>query len=669
MLTDYAEKLTFSAFLALSKAEDEARHYGSPYVDSEHLLLGILQENKTLAARFLGSENAIDLVRANIEASTTIREKQYSVIVLSNESKRVLNHASDEQKKSSRPLIGSYQLLLGLLREKGCFAEAILSDHGVTFEQINGENVRYGTGLLGLLLRDLTLAVLNHDLKVPVERHEELKSIVEVLCNLNLRNPILLGKPGTGKTTLIEEIARRITLGSVPKSLAYKRVLLLAPDTILERLPRGQTFAEQFRDLVTQITAAPEAILCIEDLPGLLISSLDLHAINELRSSFTACKIHCLATSTPELYERALQSHPWLGLCFRSVPIPPLSEAALCRVLHDRKREYEDFHSLFYDDSAITRAAQCAIRFFPGDPLVAKATEMLDAAGSRAKLQNRVLPEDAMMTVRRIRFIVDRMDLAISNKEFEKARFYSDEERKERENLRQVQLTHNLEVSRAFVGGSEIDEVVSRWTGIPVESVSGNRGTPAKETIARHAPDSASAWAGVMHRPGSETSGFGQDRAHAGPIAFGTERALNDPEMLRVFLCHSSQDKPMARELYRRLREQGIAPWLDEENLLGGQDWRLEIGRAVRASHAVIVCLSGFAVREAGYRHREIREVLEVAYEQPEGTIFLIPLRLENCEIPIRLRDWHYVDYFESDGFEKLMNSLRERALKVGIKL
>jgi hypothetical protein len=116
---------------------------------------------------------------------------------------------------------------------------------------------------------------------------------------------------------------------------------------------------------------------------------------------------------------------------------------------------------------------------------------------------------------------------------------------------------------------------------------------------------------------------------------------------LRVFLCHSSQDKPVVRELYQRLLTEGwIDPWLDEEKLLPGQDWDMEIEKAVEASDAVIVCLSKGSVTKEGYVQKELRKVLDIALEKPEETIFVVPLRLDDCELPRRLRARHYVDYF-----------------------
>lgn len=141
------------------------------------------------------------------------------------------------------------------------------------------------------------------------------------------------------------------------------------------------------------------------------------------------------------------------------------------------------------------------------------------------------------------------------------------------------------------------------------------------------------------------------------------------PRALRVFLCHSSNDKPIVRELHKRLSTDQVDPWLDEENLLPGQDWSQEIMKAVRNADVVIVCLSQGSINKAGYIQKEIKYALDVADEQPEGTIFLIPLKLEECAIPERLRRWQWVNYYEDKGYKRLLDALRVRASTLAITL
>ena len=134
---------------------------------------------------------------------------------------------------------------------------------------------------------------------------------------------------------------------------------------------------------------------------------------------------------------------------------------------------------------------------------------------------------------------------------------------------------------------------------------------------------------------------------------------------LQVFLCHSRADKPAVRKLYGRLKSDGYKPWLDAVNLVPGQDWELEIGKAVRASDTVIVCLSAQSVTKAGFMQKEIKYALDVADEQPEGRIYIIPARLEECDVPARLSKFHWVDLFEDDGYYKLLEALKMRVAEI----
>ena len=144
---------------------------------------------------------------------------------------------------------------------------------------------------------------------------------------------------------------------------------------------------------------------------------------------------------------------------------------------------------------------------------------------------------------------------------------------------------------------------------------------------------------------------------------------MADTRLLKVFLCHASTDKPKVETLYRRLVEAGFEPWLDVEKLLPGQDWDLEIRAAVRAADAVIVCLTCSSVNQEGYVQKEIRVALDVADEKPEGTIYLIPARFEDCPVPERLSRWHWVNIYEKNGYRKLLSSLELRAQSLGIQI
>jgi hypothetical protein len=147
------------------------------------------------------------------------------------------------------------------------------------------------------------------------------------------------------------------------------------------------------------------------------------------------------------------------------------------------------------------------------------------------------------------------------------------------------------------------------------------------------------------------------------------EIKLPPPQRLRVFLCHSSGDKSPVRDIYHRLIAKGTEVWLDEESLLPGQDWELEIRKAIRRTHVVIVCLSQSSTNNRGYVQKEIKFALDEADKQLEGDIYIIPVKIEACDLPDRLQRYHTLNLFEERGFEKLLNALRNRVEQLDLPL
>jgi len=484
------EKYNEQARRAIFFARHEATVFESPYIETEHLLLGLLREDKGKSNPFLGSRAAVESILKRIERHTTKRDKILCKrentttidLPLSHDCKRVLAFTAEEAERLSHKRIGKEHILLGLLREEKCFAAVVLRESGLMLSTVREEVTRTHsedmaftapkeTPLLSDYSRDLTQAAGESRLYLPVGRDNELTRMVQILSRRDKNNPVLIGEPGVGKTAIVEGLAAIIADGDVPLFLSDKRILALdLPLIVAGTKYRGQ-FEERLKTIRKELMEYQNAIIFFDDLPLVGAGSLEegLDIPNVLKSALSSGEIQSIATTTPSGYRKMITMDPWFAHCFRAVNVPPLNELGAIQVLYAIKDRYEGFHAVVYTAEALQYAVYYSKRYISDRFLPATAIDVIDEAGARVKVRQSRLPAELSDAQKRIKFITHRMEHAIANHEFEKAKFYSDEERKARVNLRLLREKHNIE-GRAFgiVTREDIEVVVSDWAGMPV---------------------------------------------------------------------------------------------------------------------------------------------------------------------------------------------------------
>src|SRR5512138_2929803 len=482
------ERYTEKARRVIFFARYEASQFGSPYIETEHLLLGLLREDKALTNRFLRQHASVESIRKQIEGHTTIREKVSTSVdlPLSNECKRVLAYAAEEAERLSHKHIGTEHLLLGLLREEKCFAAEILHERGLRLSTIREELARTTqekaqpqrsreSSLLSEFSRDLTQAAMDSQLDPLVGREQELERVIQILCRRTKNNPVLIGEPGVGKTAIVEGLAQRIADGEVPSFLAEKRILALDLSLIVAGTKYRGQFEERLKTIMKELMESQNAIIFIDELHTLVGAGSaegSLDAANILKPALSRGEIQCIGATTPGEYRKSIEKDRSLERRFQAVKVPPPSETDAIKILFGIKDRYEKFHAVAYTDDAIETSVHSSVRFIPDRYLPDKAIDLIDEAGARVKLRQTSLPEEVAEIQKRIKFIVHRMENAIAGHEFEKARFYSDEERRERENLRKLREKYNLDdTSTGVVTKDDIEDVVARWTGVPMTAI------------------------------------------------------------------------------------------------------------------------------------------------------------------------------------------------------
>ena len=481
------ERYTEKARRVIFFARYEASQFGSPYIETEHLLLGLLREDKALANRFLRSHAAVESIRKQIEGHTAPREKVSTSVdlPLSHECKRVLAYGAEEAERLNHKHIGTEHLLLGLLREEKCFAAEILHERGLRLTTIREELQRSQSekaptrpkesSLLSEFSRDLTQAAMDNTLDPLIGRDYELERVVQILCRRTKNNPVLIGEPGVGKTAIVEGLAQRIAEGDVPSFLADKRILALDLSLIVAGTKYRGQFEERLKTIMKELMENQNAIIFIDELHTLVGAGSaegSLDAANILKPALSRGEIQCIGATTPAEFRKSIEKDRSLERRFQAVKVPPPTETDAVKILFGIKDRYEKFHAVAYTDDAIETAVYTSSRYIPDRYLPDKAIDLIDEAGARVKLRQTTLPAELADIQKRIKFIVHRMENAIANHEFEKARFYSDEERKERENMRQLREKYNLDdSSTGCVTKDDIEDVVARWTGVPMTSI------------------------------------------------------------------------------------------------------------------------------------------------------------------------------------------------------
>jgi ATP-dependent Clp protease ATP-binding subunit ClpC len=470
MFERYNEKARRVIFFA----RYEASQFGSPYIESEHLLLGIVREDKALTNRFLRFEVAS--VLKQVESQTTTREKTSTSVdlPLSNECKRVLAYAAEEAERLAHKHIGTEHLLLGLLREGKCFAAQILVERGVRLSQVREELARQpheaAQGQKRPSVHDELCSYISdlvEQTQPLVGREKELDRLIELLCRFTRKNPVLVGEPGVGKRTIVGGLARRIADGKVPKLLAEKAIVVLdlPPLRVLEKVGSWQGRLD--RALVADAEEGKIFFVNrMHDGPGRVSTAASIHVTDLLERPIMAGKIQAIGTSTPASFTKLQADGHWLAEYFEPIEVSPGNEETAIKVLQGLKGAYEKFHNVSYTDDAIEHAVFCANKYVRNRSLPGTAVDVIDEAGAAAQLQQGSLPEEVVEVQKRIRFIVQRMEASIANHEFEKARFYSQEERKERDNLKQLREKYKLDNNPAFnVGREEIERAIRKLIG------------------------------------------------------------------------------------------------------------------------------------------------------------------------------------------------------------
>jgi ATP-dependent Clp protease ATP-binding subunit ClpC len=466
------ERYTEKARRVIFFARYEASQFGAPAIEPEHLLLGLMREDKTLTSRFLArAQTSLEAIRKEIEGRAPLREKISTSVELplAPETKRVLAFAHEESDRLQHRHIGTEHLLLGLLREERSMAAEILYERGLRLAAVRDEIARQAGGdpraaqkketpHLAEFSRDLTDDAGNDKLDPLVGREGEIERVVQILCRRTKNNPVLIGEPGVGKTAIVEGLAQRINRGEVPSFLENKRILSLDLSLIVAGTKYRGQFEERLKQIMRELVENPQYIVFIDELHTLVGAGSaegSLDAANILKPALSRGEIQCIGATTPAEFRKSIEKDRSLERRFQAVKVPPPNEEEAIRILGGVRERYEAFHQVRYTDEALEAAVYQSNRYIPDRFLPDKAIDVIDEAGARVKLRVRrdhVAPPPPP----RGDYFDERSMYLRTTPALPASSILSEED----------EMLMSVEVSK-----DDIEDVIARWTGIPITSL------------------------------------------------------------------------------------------------------------------------------------------------------------------------------------------------------
>jgi len=491
--TERARKVVFYA-------QEEAQKFGEGYVSTEHLLLGLVRESDSVAARVLEKLGvSLNRIRAEVEKQLPRGDARPSQdMTLTPRAKRVIDLAYDEARNLNNNYIGTEHLLLGLIREGDGLAGRVLAKLGVELErarrevmslQDNETQTKSGsrssgssssagtqakTQTLDEFGRDLTELAREGRLDPVVGRQSEIERVMQILCRRTKNNPCLIGEPGVGKTAIAEGLALRIVSGDIPDLLRNKRIVALDLAGLVAGTKYRGEFEERMKKVMEEVRKSEgQVVLFIDELHTLVGAGAAEGAIdasNIMKPALARGELQCIGATTQDEFRKYIERDAALERRFQAVKVKEPSEEEAVEIMKGLRERYEAHHQVEITDDAINAAVTLSQRYISDRSLPDKAIDLIDEAASRVRLQQSLPPSD----VRQDRVKLNKLTTDLehfkkrSSDETEIARLTDERDALENSVREREELWQAEEKPEPVVGESEIASIVQSWTGIPV---------------------------------------------------------------------------------------------------------------------------------------------------------------------------------------------------------
>jgi ATP-dependent Clp protease ATP-binding subunit ClpC len=485
-------------------AQEEAKRLNHDYVGTEHILLGLIALGEGVAAQVLANLG-VDLrrVRSEIEkiVGTGDNVMLLGEIPFTPRAKKVLEYAVEEAQHMGHSYVGTEHLLLGLIREEEGVAARVLENLGLRLDVVREEvlnllgegqtphqqasggapatptRTKSKTPTLDEFGRDLTIMAREGKLDPVIGRADEIERMIQILARRTKNNPVLIGDPGVGKTAIVEGLAQKIASGDIPEILASKRVLTLDLALVVAGTKYRGEFEQRLKNIIEEIRRSKNSvILFIDELHTVIGAGAAEGAIdasNMIKPALSRGELQTIGATTLDEYRKYIEHDAALERRFQPIIVDPPSVEETIQILQGLRDKYEAHHKVKYEEAALRAAAELADRYISERFLPDKAIDLIDEAGSRARLQSSQAPPLFKEKEAEIEKVVKDKSAAISGQEYEKAARLRDREKELRKALEETKKKwrEKRDQSTPSIGAEDIATVVSKWTGVPVTAL------------------------------------------------------------------------------------------------------------------------------------------------------------------------------------------------------
>ena len=485
------EKFSESARKVLSLAQEEAQQFNHNYIGTEHILLGLVREQECVAAKVLVNLSVqLNKVRSAVEFIIGRGERTASgEIGLTPRAKKVIELSVDEARRLNHQYIGTEHLLIGLLREGDGVAAGVLESLGVNLEKARAETTRLlsqsqsqaqsssrgavRTPTLDQLGVDLTQKAKNGILDPVIGRQKEIERVIQILSRRTKNNPVLIGEPGVGKSSIVEALAQKIAAADVPDTLQGKRLVTLDVGALVAGTKYRGEFEERLRKVIEEIKSSGNCVLFIDEMhtivgAGAAEGAVD--AANMLKPALARGELQCVGATTQDDYRKQVERDPALERRFQPIKVDEPTVEETVEILRGLKSRYEDHHGLDITDDAIQEAANLASRYITDRFLPDKGIDVIDEAASRVRIRNSTMPVYLKEAIAALESVKKDKENAIQSQKYEAAAQLRERELTLSDELEGMESEWKSEKDqdRPSVSADDVAEVVSMWTGIPV---------------------------------------------------------------------------------------------------------------------------------------------------------------------------------------------------------